>query len=870
MAIQLEDIILRIITDFDGAAVGTEVDALKTKIEALSKVKLAEDFVKQTKEIEKEVARLVKLIDEETDALKKAELQSKLNSTTQKKQKESLEDFNDTTVKSISNITKYRDLLVKLRKEVDVDSKAFKDFTKEIDRQNDELKRIGNQAEETEGKFSKLFNKIPDSVKNFKVLGVSINDVAGFFGRFGAAATGVVGAIGAIIAVPLAAYFTQTEEGADKLQRTLAGLRGRFDAVVGVAANVGKIFTNVFNQSFSETLRQIGREVAGIGDEMSRAAQAAQELFDLNIEIEEQEIRLVEQSARLRRLAKEANDITEDTSKSDAVRLEAAKAQVEFIARQGEIERELLIFRRDAVEAEIEASVALNATRAERLKLAEANAQIDLNDESIQERLTTAINKINIILDQRAAKSKALTDELQKQLDLLNKQVEAVEFSLLDDLGKLEFQRNKALEDIDRLKTDIEAAAAKAGKEIDISKDIQRLVDNVNNEFNKSLQELFAPSGEPLELIYNANFKARIANRKALQDNIETSISNLLDELELGGAIDLEKNGLIKIPEPEDFKDNILKPFLNESLDIGEADLDLSFSDKISDALISIGEDPEIKQTLENGLAAAKDFAEQLLESRISALDEALERQRNVIDELVEAETLGGQKQLQAAKEREAELQAEREKAIANQQRLAAIQVAIDQASAIASGTRAVASAFANGGPLAIPLGIATGAALAAQIALLVANIGNLFGSIPSFDVGTNEVGAPKANHVTDGKGGTLAMVHKGEMIPTAKESAKIRALGVGHTDLAKYVQMGKMFESGLSLSTIPFQTASVTVNQKDSISKKEFKKLLESNENIYKALSMLGIEFNVTEKGLNAAVTKYKKGKKKSRSKMN
>ena len=851
MAIQLEDVIIKITADTNGLeATNTLVNQLEKKIETINKQRLGEKLADDTDELNKKVKDLIDTIDDEGDALKKAEKEALKNSVATKKQTGTLSDFNKETVKSISNLNKYKTRLENLRKEVDVDSQAFKDLTNEIDRTNKEIDEAGKK----QGLFSKLFDKLPDGIKNTKVFGVSLTDVVGKFGRFGAAAGGAAAAVAGLIAVPIAAYFTKTEEGADSLAKTVAGLKAQFDVLVGQTAEIGKIFLNVFNQSFSATLRDIGASFRGIGEELRQAKLDAQELADLGIEIEEQNIEAVTRVARLTRLAKEANDIAEDTSKTDLVRLEAAKAQVAFIQELNNEEQALAVLRKDAAELELRSTPENLRTREQRLKLAQAEAAIQNIITSNQEAETTARNKINIIVDQRLAKNKAITDELQKQLDALNKLSEAVRFELLTDVEQLEFNRKKALEEIEKIRTDLEEAAAKAGREINISDEIKLLVDNANSQYEREFNRLFTQ--DALTSVFDRN-------RKDIEDEVkrtQTFIKGLLQEFDLVEGIDVV-DGLFKIPEPEELQKE-LTDFLNKSLDIGEADLDLSFSDKIKDALIEISENPEIQQSLERGLQAATDLINQVLDARLNALDEALEKQKDVITELEEAETLGGIRQLEAAKEREAELQEEREKALANKRRISALEIAANNAQAISEGILAVTKGFG----VNIAVGIATSIALAAQIAAAVASITNLFGSIPSFDIGTESVGQPtKGNRVSDNKNGQLAVVHPNERIMTADQNKRLLSLGLSNNDVVKYAVQGYTNANRVSDNA---------VNHYYQTDNTKLLKVIESQSEIIKdtnkALDALRIEFNITNQGLYAGMQKYKGGKKKSRSKLN
>ena len=191
---------------------------------------------------------------------------------------------------------------------------------------------IGEVVEDTKD----LTNEASNAAGEFAVMGVSLNGVKKGFasatvtakGMFGSIKAGLISTgIGAFVVVigSLVAYFTQTEKGAEKLKVILAGIGAAFKVLIDRVSTVGEALTNVFNQSFLTTLKQIGNAFKGINTEIKDEVKLTVDLTERTNELVDAERKLNVETAQKRARIEELKLIAEDVTKSEIQRLVAAK-----------------------------------------------------------------------------------------------------------------------------------------------------------------------------------------------------------------------------------------------------------------------------------------------------------------------------------------------------------------------------------------------------------------------------------------------------------------------------------------------------------------------------------------------------------------
>lgn len=133
--------------------------------------------------------------------------------------------------------------------------------------------------------------------------------------------------IGALVVAlgSLVAYLTKTQEGSEKLSRIMAQIGAVVDVVIDRVAKLGGSLVKLFSGDFKGAWQDTKDAFTGIGDEMSREIKLAGELKDKLIEIEKQEVSLNAQRAVSRAEVKRLKLLSDDTTKSIDIRIDAAQ-----------------------------------------------------------------------------------------------------------------------------------------------------------------------------------------------------------------------------------------------------------------------------------------------------------------------------------------------------------------------------------------------------------------------------------------------------------------------------------------------------------------------------------------------------------------
>ena len=267
----------------------------------------------------------------------------------------------------------------------------------------------------------------------FRVMGVSLNDVKGGFvaiGRTAKASFATIKAgmistgIGAFVVAfgSLAAYFTSTEKGAERLKVILSGIGATFNVLRDRISTVGEALSNVFNQSLLTTLKQIGNAFKGITTEVKEDVKATMDLTERTNELVDAERKLNVETAQKRARIEELKLVAEDVTKSEVERLVAARTAFR-------IENELLAKRvanaQEAVNIQKELNRISKSGEEDLDALAEKEiALADIKAESAT-KLIELNNKINAINAETIANADALHDSQLAQADEVQAQWDA-------------------------------------------------------------------------------------------------------------------------------------------------------------------------------------------------------------------------------------------------------------------------------------------------------------------------------------------------------------------------------------------------------------------------------------------------------------
>ena len=149
--------------------------------------------------------------------------------------------------------------------------------------------------------------------------------------------------IGAIIAAlaSLAAMFTRTQKGVELFGKAWASVTAGFDVLLDRVAVLGDALVQVFQGDFKGAADTAKKAVAGIGDELVEETKLAWKLKDALNQLEKQEVMMSMRRAANKAEIEQLKKDSEDTTKSYAERMKAAKKAYDLeqkdLAQQTEI-----------------------------------------------------------------------------------------------------------------------------------------------------------------------------------------------------------------------------------------------------------------------------------------------------------------------------------------------------------------------------------------------------------------------------------------------------------------------------------------------------------------------------------------------------
>tara|TARA_R100000664_G_scaffold33954_2_gene52976 strand:- start:1257 stop:2807 length:1551 start_codon:yes stop_codon:yes gene_type:complete len=268
-----------------------------------------------------------------------------------------------------------------------------------------------------------------DLASEFKVMGVSLNDIKKGFITVGATAkksfatvkAGLMSTgIGALIIAigSLVTYFTQTEKGAEKLKVAFAGISAAVSVIVDRIANFGGGIMKLFTGDVTGGLKDMKNSFKGIGEEIKEDVNLMTQLEKQTNALRDSERDLSVETANRRAEIEELKMIAEDVTKSEEERLEAA-------TKAFNIEQDLLDKRVENAEKAVEiAQQQVDASHSSEEDL-DNLAQLEIDLANIRaESATKQIelnNKINAI---EAETDRKKQERHQREIDRIQKEAE--------------------------------------------------------------------------------------------------------------------------------------------------------------------------------------------------------------------------------------------------------------------------------------------------------------------------------------------------------------------------------------------------------------------------------------------------------------
>lgn len=544
-----------------------------------------------------------------------------------------------------------------------------------------------------------LNKSILNSVKNYKILGVSINDVqAGLTAKITSlkAARGAIvttnGAlklfrtallstgIGALVVAlgSLVSFLSNTQKGLDLVSKAGAVVNSIFGNLTDVASRVGEGLFNIFRGNFSQGFDQIANSANGLGDELIRDANAALELESRTQALRDSQRELNLEFAKTKAAIEENRFAAEDESKSFQERQAALERANKL---ETDLEEKRLKLAKDNLEI-IRGKNALSESLADDLDAeAEAEAalfQIQQQSDQARRRFLTRQQglqrELNAQIKAQREELIKLNAEYQKFVDDVQGKIQSLELEQLGGEELIQRQRELALAEVAVLEEQARKASEAIGKEFDLTDEFDNLRALVDRKFNEeSIRLAIKPIIEEGEIELPGALSGGTVTR-TIQTNIigadgepiEREIDIEISTSLIGAGRDFEALGQ---EQAEKIAAGISQGVTNNEDTV--ADSFARLKDKILDSLNITGEEfGQITSALD-GLANT--FLEGQIENteaQISAQEKLIERindgisetERAINRELALAEK-GKANNLDVEKEKLESLQAEREAA---------------------------------------------------------------------------------------------------------------------------------------------------------------------------------------------------------------
>jgi len=586
---------------------------------------------------------------------------------------------------------------------VNINVKGASDGGKKMDKLGSDIKKSKKEADS-------LSSSLTDAWGEVNILGTNLGSVQkAFVATTGTAkkmfksiyvgllSTGIgafVLAIGSLVT-----YFTQTKDGAEILEKTLATLGAGIKVVTDRIAGFGRGVIKVFKGDFKGAAKDMTDSLKGIGAEIKEEIKLANDLADATIKIRDSQRELNVETAQRRAEVEALKLIAEDLSKDEETRLNAARAafQIEqdlLDKRVANAEEELRIQQEKMAMGE---NTAADLDREAELLIAVANLRQESGTKQIELN-----NKINAIVREIAATEKASHEERMRQAaeekKISDEKIRSSQ-DVLDEVRRsLLTETQLRDEDAMRKRTNAETAAKTL---LDQTKaNNQKLLDEQTItqaqliEKNEEATSLYATQMDQILQLFYKETEAFTVTVDATREKLLTDLQMLGYTLEEVGELTNEQMAQLLL-------DNEI---------FGE-DLAEAFSMTINSITSMLDSMASIQQTN--------------AQKSIQALDEELEAgnisQREYEDERARIE----------------------EEALRSQQRAAMAQILINSAMAIGNAVKGASEAASAGGPaapflivgyMASMIASVVGGIAQAKAALAEANVGGDEGDVPEVD----------------------------------------------------------------------------------------------------------------------------------------
>lgn len=725
-----------------------------------------------------------------------------------------------------------------------------------IDTLSGKLESLNKKSGETKGRFidmgagissasDKIRNKI---VQAFPEAEGAINRASSAFsGLKSAGESGAKGLFsignalkllgGGVIAVvvtgvtALVGYLSKLAPVMDKIEQITAGVSAGFLVLGQRVATFGGGLGKIFSGDFKGALEDIKNSFTGIGSEISNAANQAARLKKEFQDIQDDKAIFNVDEATVRNQINILNAQYKDLSKS-------AKQKEEINNRIIELENYLQDKRAQLDKRAEENFVNAAINQNKNVKLTAKQIQTLKSFTAQGLALAKEIEDKGFIIDTDAYEKLALD-----RAAALNRSAVSEERAITKRNTQIEKQRQaaeKAREEADKL------AKKKEEDNLVFLKTVRELeADVLEDGLDKELLIIVNNGREKKEAI--AKLEISDADKKKafalIDENTRNELKNAgdkyLEQLEafkLARKKEIEELSFDALIFQRNDKDSFDKALANAKKFNGQLQKDKK-AEKKAKAQAKEDLDKEGKDLLNSSL----NIQDQILQATVDRVDSEIAIQEGKINRLKELAEFGSAESLQLEEDRLDRLQAKREQAVQNQKKLAAVQIAINNALSASEAIKVVLES-ASTDPTGGLLTAVRVASILALIGSTVIGINSAFASVPAFKEGTDYVQGPG----TETSDSITARLSKGERVVNAYQNKDLRSMGIiTNKDLVEYAKLGKSV-SDVKIE-VPGQGKDYTEN---------FNELVRENKMMRKKLERLEIHMGISNEGIYGMIT--------------
>jgi hypothetical protein len=326
---------------------------------------------------------------------------------------------------AVKNVLKLKNTVADLKKEF-ASAKAGSDEQvaafKKLKTAEEDLAKANKQLAESNKETSGHFSKLKDGISSLPgATGAAGKGVEGLNMQFKALLANPIGLILAAIVLALTALykaFTNTFEGAQKVEQVFAGLKAAAQALFDNLANIGSALVKLMKFDFSGAVDEIKGVVKAAGDAYTAMSKLTKQAQDLHKEQLANDLDSAEREKKLAILREQAGDDTIPIAKRKAalkeLKAEAeqnAKDDIDLARRTAENKIAQLTLEKDGARK--------NADEINKIKIEQIKGETENANElrRIGKQLTATEKQE--LAEQKAARDKAAAEAKQRRQELV-------------------------------------------------------------------------------------------------------------------------------------------------------------------------------------------------------------------------------------------------------------------------------------------------------------------------------------------------------------------------------------------------------------------------------------------------------------------